>query len=123
MPSPTPRPIARPPLRHAPSEDPRAALLLGPYVAGRAVEISALAWEARRHAQALAMALEHDPARLQREPSGAAAALSEVAHAERRLVDVAGVLRTARERFEALPLPPAGGQGIGEGTLREEGRR
>lgn len=78
---------------------PPSALHLGPYVAGRAVEISALAWEARRHAQALAVALEHCASR----PEGELVAPSEMAHAERRLIDVAGILRTARERFETLP--------------------
>lgn len=82
-----------------------SAAQLGAYIAGRAVEISALAWEARRHAQALAAAIEH----------GASApddvAQREVAHAERRLTDVAGILRTARARFETLPL---GGGEAGE---------
>lgn len=88
---------------------PPSSLHLGPYVAGRAVEISALAWEARRHAQALSVALEHCAGR----PAGelvapAEMARSEMAHAERRLIDVAGILRTARERFEMLPV--AGGE-------------
>lgn len=80
---------------------------LSPYVAGRAVEISALAWEARRHAQALAAALEHCRGRPWMEP----AAQSEMAHAERRLADVVGILRTARIRFEALPAVAAGEAG------------
>jgi hypothetical protein len=80
--------------------DTPSVLHLSPYLAGQAVEISALAWEARRHAQALAMVLERCASR----PLGELVAQCEMAHAERRLADVVGILRTARERFETLPV-------------------
>ena len=84
--------------------DSPSVLHLSPYLAGQAVEISALAWEARRHAQALAVVLERCASR----PGAELTAQSEMAHAERRLADVVGILRTARERFETLPVSDAG---------------